>query len=266
MSKFLRDRYIKNISLNDDRLNKLNDVFLELRSSNNANLPDTDEGRNQGVVLTYVIRFDNKGFTLTDFDKVIKYHNGAKNTERIIFILDSNQSHFSNAQLGKRIELRFDKNDPNNCILSVQDDDPEWVDSTYCKIEEELSKYRNKHFIVRNAWTPFAVQIVGVIFGFLLSLWAALRISPLLNIEYSLIVSFILAFLIFSNIWTYLNQQILKALDFFYPNISFADSKGLHWLAKSFLSALFVAAALFLLNEIFSYIGLLLNEVLVDKQ
>ncbi len=262
MSNFLRDTFIKNISLNEDRLRKINDVFVELAVSNNQGLQNTEEDTKKYILLKYIIRFDNKGFLLNEFDKVIKYLQGSKKTERIIFHLDSNESYFSNAQYGKKVELRFDANNPNNCHLTVQDDNSDWVDSTFCKIEEELNKYKNKHFLVRNAWTPFFVQIFGVLVGFILSLWAALRIAPALSIDYGFIVSFVLAFLIFSNVWTYLNQQILNLINFFFPNITFKDSKGLHWLAKSLLSAIFVAISLFVINKIFIYVGLLLKEVL----
>ena len=266
MSRYLRDTYIKNISLNEDRLHLINDAFVEIANTNNRGLPDDDDGKNKTAIVSYLIRFDNKGFVLHDFNEVLKYHKNSKKIERIFFIVDTNQSHFSNAQFGKRAELRFDSKEPNNCILTVQDDDQNWVNATFCKIEEELSKYKNRNFIVRNAWTPFVVQILGVITGFVISLWAALRISPLLSVEYSLIVSFILAFLIFSNIWTYLNQQILKLINGMFPNVAFKDSKGLHWLGKALLSALFVGAAVLLLNEIFVYIGLLLNEILVSNK
>lgn len=262
MNRFLRDEQVKNRSLNEDKLRKINDVFVEIAKLNNAGLPDTDEGKKKWAMVNYIIRFDNKGFMIHDFDTFLKYLNGAKKIERVIFILDSNESYLSNAKYGKNAELRFDVKDENNCFLRVQDDSSDWVDLAFCKIAEEIAKYKNRNFIIRNAWTPFAVQVFGVISGFILSLWAALRVSPHLSLEYSFVVVLILAFLIFSNVWTYLNQIILKMLDYLFPNISFSDSKGLHWALKCMVTAFFVAIAFFLVNKALAYIGLLLEEII----
>ncbi len=146
MSEFLRDTFIKNVSLNKDRLRKINDVFVELADMNNKGLTDSGDDTKKFLLLKYVIRFDNKGFMLYSLDKVLKYLQGSRKTDRIIFMLDSPESHLSNAQFGKKAELRFDANDINNCYLSVQDDDSNWVDAAFCKIDEELNKYKNKHF------------------------------------------------------------------------------------------------------------------------
>ena len=75
-------------------------------------------------------------------------------------------------------------------------------------------------------------------------------------------VTFVLAFLVFSNIWGYINQQILRFLNYLFPNVALKDSKGLHWLGKAFASAVFVAIAFFLLNSIFGFVGHLLKGIL----
>jgi len=65
-----------------------------------------------------------------------------------------------------------------NCIFSVQADEAAWTEATFCRLDEELEKYENRNHLIRTAWTPFIVQTLGVIFGFILSLWAAFKISP----------------------------------------------------------------------------------------
>ena len=259
MSTFLRDRYINNLSLNHDRLSAISNTFLEIANTSNRGLPDNDPNR---VSVLYLIRFDNKGFLLNNFATVLDYHKNSRKTERINFLLESGSSRATNGQVGKRADLRLDALNAGNCTLTVQDDDAVWTDSTFCRIDEELAKYGNKNFLIRSAWTPFIVQILGVIAGFLLSLWAALRISPNLSIEYSFIVTFVLGFLVFSNTWTYVNQQILRFFDYIFPNITFKESKGLHWLGRAFVGAVFIAAAFYLLDALFGFVGRLLKEVL----
>jgi hypothetical protein len=259
MSKYLRDRYLKNLSLNGDRLRSISGSLLDIERTTNQGLNEDDPSR---VSVYYMIRFDNKGFLLTDFDEVLKYHASSKNTERLIFFLDSDTSRKSNRISGKSVEIRLDVLNVDNCIFSVQDDEAAWTEATFCRLDEELGKYGNRNHLIRTAWTQFIVQIFGVVSGFILSLWAALKISPRLSIEYSFVVTFVLAFLVFSNIWTYINQQILRFLNYLFPNVALKGSKGLHWLTKSFVSAIFVAMAFFLLNSIFGFVGNLLREIL----
>lgn len=259
VSKFLRDRFISNLSLNPERLMAISEILVALAETANQNVSVDDPQR---VTTNYVIRFDNKGFVVDDFQTVLIYHNGAKRTERITFLLQSEASRLSNAQTGKLVELRLDALSTNNCSLSVQDDDAAWTDAAYCRIDEELRKYGNRHYLVRNAWTTFFVQILGVLAGVFLSLWAALRISPKLSIDYAFVVSFVFALLVFSNIWTYLNQRILDFFDFIFPNISFKESRGLHWLGRALISAVFIAAAFFALDALFGVIGRILGEIL----
>ena len=238
MSIYLRDRYIKNLSLNDESIKSISDTLFDIASTTNQGLSHEDPNY---VNVYYVIRFDSKGFILTDIESVLDYHRTSKKTERLSFSLDCKTSRDSNRNVGKSAQISLDKLDEDNCIFTVQDDDPSWTESTFCRIDQELAKYKNRNFLIRNAWTPFIIQILGVLAGFLLSLWATLKISPILSIEYSFAVTFVLAFLIFSNAWTYINQQILNFLDYIFPNIALKESRGLHWLGKAFVSAIFVA-------------------------
>lgn len=260
MSKYLRDEFLKNLSLNESKIQKINDAILEIAHETNSRLTQTTEAEKDKLVLpSYIIRFDNKGFLLYDFNKVLKYFKEARKVERVIFILDFIESYVSNKQRGKCLELRFDKNDINNCYLSVQDDRSDWVDASFCKIKELLERYKNKNYLIRNNWTNFIVQISGVFAGFILSLWVAYKISPFLTIDYPFVVTFILTFLLFSNAWTFINPLVFRLLDYYWPNISFKDIKGFHWLIKALISAVFVGFSLLVLNKLFIYIGTLLK-------
>lgn len=259
MSTYLRDRFLRNVSLNSDRLRSINQALLDIAQHANNGLEENDPKR---VTLFYLIRFDSKGFLLTDFEALLEHHKNSKITERINFHLDSALSRRSNKQTGKSVDLRLDVLNKDNCTMTIQDDDASWTEATFCRIDEELERYTNRNYLIKNAWTPFIVQIVGVLAGFFLSLWAALRISPNLSIQYSFVVTFVLAFLIYSNIWAYLNQQILKFIDFLFPNVALKDSRGIHWLGQAFIGAVFVAAAFYLLDILFGFVGELLKEIL----
>lgn len=261
MSQFLRDAAIKNLNLNEERLLKINELIFEIAKEVTQTLAES-ERVNKILIPSYIIRFDNKGFKLYEFEKVIKYFKEAHKVERLIFILESVESISSNRLAGKSLELRLDILNIDNCFLTIQANEDDWVDATFCRTKELLDKYKNKNFLARNNWTSFTMQIVGVIAGIVLSLWGAIIISSKLNIENAFTISFIMAFLIFSNVWTYLYPLILKAIDIIWPNISFKEGKSLHWLFKALISTLFVSLFLLALGKLFSYLGEMFKSLL----
>ena len=192
----------------------------------------------------------------------MRYFKEAKNVERVIFTIQNAKSVLSNKVSGESIELRFDTKDVNNCFLEVQADISEWMDASFTKIKELLSTYKNRNSLVRSSWTPFIVQIFGLLIGFIFSLWAAITISPILSLEHAFVVTFVLAFLVFSNSWTYIYSWILKIIDFYWPNISFKDKKGFHWLIQALITTAFVALFILIFNKLFIYIGKLLESIL----
>lgn len=261
MSQFLRDTALKNLNLNEERLLKINELIFEIAKEVNQTLTGS-ETDNKFLIPSYIIRFDNKGFKLYEFEKVIKCFKEACKIERIIFILESLESIQSNRLSGKSLELWLDVLNPDKCYLTVQANEGDWVDSTFCRMKELLDKYKSKNFLVRNNWTPFAVQMLGVVASFVFSLWVAIVISPNLTIENAFTISFIMAFLIFSNAWIYFYPLILRIIDYFWPNISFKESKGIHWLIKALISALFISFSLLAFSKVFSYLGEIFKPLL----
>jgi len=263
MSQFLRDEYLRNLTVNEDALRKINDDIEEITQQENQSLGKQFQGQdltNRLLIRSYIIRFDGKGFRLFDFEKAIKYFQDAKKVERFIFVVDSISS--INRIQGKSIELRLDALDINKCTIVVQDDNSTWVDATFCKIRERLSRYKNNNHLVRNRIIPFLIQLFGVMVGFILSLWIAIKISPKLAIDNSLAFSFVIAFLLFSNIWTVIFELAIRFLHYFWPNISFKFKGSLHWLIKALISTAFVSVFFFLISKLFSYLAGIIKSIL----
>lgn len=265
MSQYLRDEFLKSLSVSESALIKIDDDILEIANQVNKNLDmnSTDDNvRKKILIHSYIIRFDNKGFRLFGFDRVLKHFQDAHRVERFIFILESLESIKSNRIFGKSMELWLDAREANNCKLVVQDDDMNWVDSVFCKLKERLNKYKNRNFVIQNRWVRFIVQLSGVIVGFIVSLWVSIKISPKLAIDNSLAFTFVIAFLLFSNVWTLLYEDILRCLSYFWPNISFKERGGLHWLIKAVISSAFVGISLFIINRLFLYVSQIIKSIL----
>ncbi|MEX2496001.1 MAG: hypothetical protein WD448_07935 [Woeseia sp.] len=258
MSDYLRDRYIRSVRLNPGRIRAISAILTGFLNAADHELPGDDSDQ---VRLRYMIRFDNKGFVVDDIESILEYYRNSQRTERINFIAASDTFRKTNGFKGKSIDIRFDALNDGNCTMTIQDDDGAWVDAVFCRLDEELKKFGTKNFLLRTRWSPLLVQVFGLLTGFSVSLWAALRIAPQLNVEYAFLVSFVLAFLVFSNIWSYLNQQILIFLNYLFPNVSFKDDRGLRWLGQAFVGAVFVAVAFFVIDRAFAFLGALIDEI-----
>jgi hypothetical protein len=242
MSRFLRDEYLKNLTISEKALEELNEEIIKLSKNEFTQLlakhgKNNTKYKNKFLMPSYIIRFDGKGFTLYEFKDLKDYFNKAKKVERIIFVLDSVDS--MHAIIGKKIEIRFDSYDVNNCFISVQDDEKEWVDSSFTNLREIISKYKNYNWLARSRLAIILLQIMGVFIGFILSLWIAHILSPHFNIQHAFIFAFIAVFLIFSNLWGHIFEGLRWIVNKIWPNIAFKEKK-IHWLFQGLLVCIFL--------------------------
>ena len=265
MAHFLRDQLISNVSITEESLSQLSAIFEEKEKILNEISADLKTEDNEAV-LTYIIRFDNKGYRVFSIDDLLRYFKQAKSVERVLITLETTKSLRNNRQSGTFMEVRLDEKEPHASFLNVTSDDKDWVEASFCSIQEALDKYRHRTGWVRTAWTAFAVQIVGVSLGFILSLWAASKFSPRLAIESPFVISFIYVFLLFSNTWNYLNQIILRILNIAFPNIKFLrrGKEHWHWLIQTVVGGAVGAAVLYFLSQAGTFLLAILSA-LVDK-
>ncbi|AXX59670.1 hypothetical protein [Vibrio vulnificus] len=256
MGTFLRDQHIKNVSVNEELLQQIDDFLSDRERSTNEVLEEKGAVQEDFLLLHYVIRFDNRGYKLSNFSDVKKYYSQASKVERIVYTLDSNRAVFSNKQQGTSIELRFDSNDPNNTYLQISSDDGDLVDSVFCGLLEIVKKYQNHNGKIRNAWTQLLIQILGVGLGFVASLLITLKVYPFVKIENAFVITFLFTFLIFSNAWGYINQQLLNLVNRLFPNIRFirAGRYRWTWVWQSLVGGLIVAFALLIINGILDWV------------
>jgi len=256
MSYFLRDQYVTNVSVDEDSLRQINAVFEGRERAINTDVPENDN-TGKRAVLTYIIRFDNKGYRVFSLVDLLRYFHQAKGVERVIFTVETGESLRSIRQLGTFLELRLDEKDPNGSSLTVTSNDGDWVEASFSAVQDVLVKCKNKNGWVRTAWTQLGVQIIGITLGFILSLWAAVKISPKLAIENSFVISFLFVLLIFSNTWTHLNQKIISFINALFPNLKFYRPRKdrMHWLMQTIIGGIAIAVTLYILSWVFSYVG-----------
>ncbi len=254
MGQFLRDQKLKNLSIDEATLDRLNDAFIARVALHNNGVKEDSPNR---AILFYIIRFDEKGFRFVNLDDVKKYFREARDSERIIFTVDSAAYRNSAAIFGTHCDLRLDAKDPNTCWLTVTADDKDWTDATFANLTEVLAGHKSWSGLVRTPWTGLLIQLAGIVVGFGLSLWAALKIAPLLNVDNAFVVTFFFAFLVYSNVWGYVNQQITRFVDFCFPNIRFkrAGKDWLHVTVQTVIFGLTITFAAYLIDKVFTLMG-----------
>lgn len=263
MPKFLRDEYLKNLTINEETLISVNDLLIERAVSTNREIEASENiERDDLIFLTYIIRFDNRGYKLTDFNDVLKYYSQATKVERVIFILDSARSERTNRMYGTHFEIRFDSNDPKNSHIQSASDDRDTVDAVFNGIKDIINKVKNKNGYIRNTWSDLLIQILGVSVGFIISLIAGLKISPYINVENAFTITFLFTFLIFSNAWGFINNQILRFVDYSFSNIRFSrkNKHTIHWLIQTLVGGIFLTITLLIVSTIFEWVGKLLGQ------
>lgn len=262
MAQFLRDIHISNIKITEDAITHLVEAFVS-RATPLAEKAKTEETDQHKPLLTFIIRFDGKGYRLFSIDEVLRHFRRAEKIERLIITIETVASLNSNRNLGDHLELRLDATEPNNCYLSVTSDDADWVDSSYSAVQDVLNKNRTKNGWARSGWSTLIIQLSGVVAGFGLSLWAASEISPYLAIENAFVITFLFALLLFSNAWVYINNIVLSLVHRVFPNIQFyrPDKDRINWLMQALIGGIATAIALYLLNLFFGYIGAVISEI-----
>lgn len=258
MAQFLRDERISNLTIDRESLIQIASVF-----ENRHRSLIVQSNQNENKFLFYVIRFDNKGYRVFSLNDLFEYFDHAKEIERIIFTVETGVSISSNRNVGAHLELRLDEKDQNLCYLTVTSDDSDWVDASFSAVHETLLKFKNKNSWIRSDWMQLLIQLGGVFFGFVLSLWAAVVISPKLNIENSFVITFLFSLLIFSNTWTYFRLLIIKTVNKYFPNLKFyrPTKDRMHWLMQAVIGGITAAIIIYLLGLCFSFIGNFLGKI-----
>jgi hypothetical protein len=260
MAQFLRDAHITNTKITEDTLHQLTEVIANRAQPLIDAATDDDDKK---PFLTFIIRFDGKGYRLFSLDELIRHFKRASTVERMIITIETPASLRSNRLVGEHLEIRLDAQEEKNCYISVTSDDSDWVDASYSAVMDVVNKHKTRNGIARSAWSTLTIQLLGVISGFALSLWAASLISPNLSIENPFVITFFFAFLIFSNAWGYINNIVLAHVHRIFPNIQFyrPDKDRINWLMQALIGGAATALMLYVFGWVFSYIGEFLSAI-----
>ncbi|WP_415301791.1 hypothetical protein [Alcaligenes sp. SJTW-7] len=217
---------VKNIVLDDAAIQQLHRAVLQRIALHNANIQDPDFQ----LTPVYVVRFDNRGYKTYSEDEAWEYYKSAGTVERVVLQAESVIGVKTNYQVGAQIEIRLDTDANASSHILVGGDSRDWVETTFTALEEILSRQKSTATsVIRTQWMVLALQLIGVFAGLLLCLWLATLSAPYLSgVEYPRALSFAFWFLVYSNLWGYIQMRALTGIGIIFPTVRFSR-KGEHW-------------------------------------
>lgn len=222
MPSFLRDVLVRNVVVNDDAIKELHTIFLERVAAHNQITREDDHRLNP----VYVVRFDGRGYRTFSPEEAWSFYTNANSVERVVLQAESLIGIRTNYMFGGQIEIRLDGDRKGSSHIIVGGESKDWVEATFSAFEAQLIRRKNlATSLIRTPWTILVVQVVGVLVGILLALWLATLSAPFVKgVEYPRAVSFAFWFLVYSNLWTYLQQRAVHAIDVTFPNVRLSRS------------------------------------------
>ena len=265
MAFFLRDKQVLNVEVDEVRLRQFIQLFQGFHATVTAGM--TPEQAAAEWFLSYIIRFDEKGYRVFTQTEVVDLFNQAHTVERVVVTLDSRESLSSNRQTGTWAELKVDAFSPGNSWLQVTSDHRGNVDAAFCAVEEALESSKTWFRFVRTGPARFAIQLVAIIITFAASLWGASVIASSLTVQNAFPLAFLFVFVLLSNAWTFVHPWALRRLDRLFPNIYFkrANREPWTWLWQALVASVVFAVLTALALVMFNYIASSLSPFLLKK-
>lgn len=249
MARFLRDRFIKNVILDEDGLTDLDFIINERAKIFNESPEATDREK---LSVSYMVRFDGRGYRSTTLEDALRYFKGGKTVERVALTAESQDSLATNRVIGPFLEVRFDRNELPHSFMVASAEDQDWVEASAGAIDDWLERRKSiTARLVRTRVTPLLVQLSGVVLMFLVSLWAASVIGPRLQgVEYPRLIVFGITAVVASNLWAFVFQLLVAQLFSLIPNVLFRrkGSDFLSTLAIRCLQAFLISVMLIWAN------------------
>lgn len=226
MPSFIRDVMVRNVVISDEAIQELHAALLQRVSAHNASTQDA--GRQ--LTPVYVVRFDNRGYRTLSAEEAWSYYASADTVERVVLQAECPTGLNTNHMFGEQIEIKLDADRQATSHIIVGGESKDWVEATFTALEAALTRRKNvATAIVRTQWMALVVQLIGVAVGLLLCLWLATLSAPYLkDAEYPRALSFAFWFLVYSNLWAYIQQRALAGIGTLFPNVRFSR-KGEHW-------------------------------------
>lgn len=256
MADFLRDEYIKDISLDENALVAIARIFGERLESLKYELKkEGDTEDKHRAFLTYIIRFDNKGYRLWDIHEVLGYFRQAEEVERVLFTLESEEAVSTGRKLGAYLELAIDAKDENKCTLVSSSNTRDWAESSFSETKSYLSTHKTRNGYMRSWWMSLIIQLAGAGLVFATSLWISIQSAPLFKLDSAFLVVFIFSMLTLSIMWGHASNHLNTKLQRLFPNAVFERYRSKRWLLEGLVVGLVTGVVIWTILKVANWIS-----------
>ena len=261
---YRRDLNIINVSVSLENLKELNEKFIEIQNSLKKENIQLASGIQNDVHLSYVIRYDNKGMRLSNFEDLEHHFNKAKNIEKINVTVETSENIGLNRISGTYAELNLDQSNQTLNILACHTTNnlENWINNSFLTINDILQNLKNKNGFINNYITILFFKLLWILVSSFISLFIAIRIYKNINLPYSFLIIFIIIFSLFLAISNHLiNPTYSLLINKLFPNIKFiTKQKNSGWIIQNIINVIVGTVLLFVLGLILSPIFNIINE------
>ncbi|MBC8467839.1 MAG: hypothetical protein H8D56_00090 [Planctomycetes bacterium] len=214
----LVDMVTKNYAINyrvitKDVLDKITRLFSKLKKE------ATDELPQDLIEILYVIRVANETYSGPSYDEFISQFDKNKKADFLQIIFQSLDP--ERKAPNRRISLTIDRKDNNNLeILGVKET---WVKGSFDRFKGIIDNLPKRNQILYNAYFEMGVQLLAAFSLTTFSIYSAIQISSITSFEYSSVFIFVVLFVLFSNIWTYLGRGLIHLRNTYYPKVDIRE-------------------------------------------
>jgi len=254
VSTYVRDWHIQNLTLNQAKVEALYEAVDTIATD--LNLKFSSQGNSMRARTSCVIRHgDGLGDRAYLKDFLLSVYRRSFQVERIIYMVEIFDPSSDLNQIAVQIQL--DTQRDNNFLTVSSVDDWDWVQKTFSFLRDELKKSRNYHGYFRAPLSKLCVQLLGVAASFLSSILFAQILAPKIAIQEAFLVSFVFFFLLFANIWTYVQQAVLNSINTFFSSIKFLPygKEQFHWLPQALIGSAVVSVLGIMLVQALNILG-----------
>ena len=249
MATYVQDVHLSDVSIDEAAIRALAEVFIarSTKMPTDAGIESSDE-----PLLYFTLRFDDRGYRFFELESLVAHFRSSTRIERLVLTLEAMVSLRSNRSVGTYAEVFLDVNDPTVCKLVVSSDSKDWCEATFAEARAVIARTHNRNWIARARPLQLAVQLLGVIAGFLISIWTAYKAAQHVSIENAFLVVFLFVFLILSNVWGFLQFSVIRSLSRLFPHVEFRRPKKepLHWILQTFIGGAGIGLAGWLLQAV----------------
>jgi len=151
------------------------------------------------------------GPSFTEFENLYKQNYKADNLRIIVRASVPEQQNRAIAN----IELVLDRVQQSS--IHVGGENTNWVNGVFTRFNNLLKEAPTRNIVLHNVFYEMAIQLLAVALITIFAIFSANKFESLVSMKYSEVYTFVIVFLLLSNVLTYINRGMIAIRNKYYP-------------------------------------------------